>query len=176
MRCLLTSLGTTAASVASRCVQDAFAEENGLPALSSLLSTSKAPVLLQAVLRCLGAYVQQACIPGDGAGHSGSVGQLGQPSRAAGNVLLLERSRAVPAAVRLASAHENPEFTAAEAKAVSLAALELLLKVSAVPEMRTSLRYASVEPPLPPIHVWCMLGTMCEMTCDCSYLDRSLAP
>ncbi len=36
----------------------------------------------------------------------------------------------------------HPEYTPAEAEAVSLAALDLLLKVSAVPEMRTTLRYA----------------------------------
>ena len=35
---------------------------------------------------------------------------------------------------------KTPEFTPTEAKAVSLAALDLLLKVSAVPEMKTSLR------------------------------------
>ena len=111
--------------------------------LSSLLSTCKSPALLQAVLRCLSAYVQHACIPDDGAAHMGGAeqaGQYGPHSRAAGNVLLLERSRAVSAAVRLSSAHEDPEVSLAEAKAVSLAALDLLLKVSAVPEMKSSLR------------------------------------
>ena len=128
-------------------MQDAFAEENGLTVLSSLLSTSKSSSLLQAVLRCLGAYVQHACVPGIGAGPLGSTGQPAQPGahgRAAGNVMLLERSRGVSAAVRLSSAYGHPEYTPAEAKAVSLAALDLLLKVSAIPEMRTTLRY--VEP------------------------------
>ena len=113
--------------------------------LSSLLSTSKSPSLLQAVLRCLGAYVLHACVPDSGAGPLGSTGQPGQPGsygRAGGNVLLLERSRGVSAAVRLSSARAHPEYTPAEAEAVSLAALDLLLKVSAVPEMRTTLRYA----------------------------------
>lgn len=126
--------------------QDAFAEENGLPVLSSLLSTSKAPSLLQAVLRCLGAYAEHACATDGGAARgagSRQPGQYGPCSRAAGNALLLERSRAVPMAVRLSSAHEDPEFTPAEAKAVSLAALDLLLKVAAVPEIKASLRYAS---------------------------------
>ena len=126
------------------CEQDAFAEDNGLPVLSSLLSTSKAPSLLQAVLRCLAAYVQHACITDGGAARLAGSGQHGPCSRAAGNALLLERSRAVFAAVRLSSAHEDPEFTPAEAKAVSLAALDLLLKVSAVPEMKTSLRYSNL--------------------------------
>jgi len=116
-------------------LQDAFVEENGLLVLSSLLSTSKASALLQAVLRCLGAFVHQGCVP-DAHGAQNDVG------RAAGNVMLLERSRAIPAAMRLSSAHESPDFSGAEAKGVSLAALNLLLKVSAVPEMRTTLRCA----------------------------------
>ena len=81
--------------------------------LSSLLSTCKSPALLQAVLRCLSAYVQHACIPNDGAANAGSTGQPGQygpHSRAAGNIVLLERSRAVSAAVRLSSAYEDPRI------------------------------------------------------------------
>lgn len=124
-------------------LQDAFVEENGLLVLSSLLSTSKAPALLQSVLCCLGAFVHQACVP-DVHGAQSDVG------RAAGNVMLLERSRAIPAAIRLSSAHESPDFSEAEAKGVSLAALNLLLKVSAVPETRTTLRCANHSPHWPP--------------------------
>ena len=123
-------------------------EENGLLVLSSLLSTSKAPAVLDAALHCLGVFVRYACMPGGGGlpkargSLLGSPGQPGLVGREAGNVLLLERSRAVPGAVRLAAAHECPEFSDPAAHSISSAALDLLLKVAAVPEMRSSLRWA----------------------------------
>ena len=130
------------------CTQDAFVEENGLLVLSSLLSTSKAPAVLDAALHCLGVFVQYACMPGGGGlpeatgSLLGSPGQPGLAGREAGNVQLLERSRAVPGAVRLAAMHKSTEFSDAAARSISSAALDLLLKVAAVPEMRTSLRWA----------------------------------
>lgn len=121
-------------------------EENGLQVLSSLLSTSKALAVLEAGLHCLGVFVRYACTPGSSglpeASLLGSLGQPGMAGREAGNVLLLERSRAVPGAVRLAAAHECAEFSDTAARSVSSAALDLLLKVAAVPEMRTNLRWA----------------------------------
>jgi hypothetical protein len=120
-------------------------EENGLLVLSSLLSTSKVPAVLDAALHCLGVFVRYACMPLGGGlpkARGSLLGSPGQPGREAGNVLLLERSRAVPGAVRLAAAHECAEFSDTAARSISSAALDLLLKVAAVPEMRTRLRWA----------------------------------
>ncbi len=121
-------------------------EENGLLVLSSLLSTSKASAVLEAALHCLGVFVRYACMPGGSGLPEASCSPVGSPwqpglvGREAGNVLLLERSCALPGAVRLAAAHESLNFGAAAARTVSSAALKLLLKVAAVPAMRTSLR------------------------------------
>ena len=121
-------------------LQDAFVEENGLLVLSSLLSTSRDPALLQAVMRCLAAFVK-ACVADDGQPDAldRQAGQLNACGRAVGNVLLLERSRAIQAAVRLSCAHASGDIEDS-ANSVSLAALQLLLKVAAVPEMRTTMR------------------------------------
>ena len=98
-------------------------EENGLQVLSSLLSTSKAPAVLEAGLHCLGVFVRYACTPGGGglpeASLLGSLGQPGLAGREAGNVLLLERSRAVPGAVRLAAAHECARSSVTPQRAAS---------------------------------------------------------
>ena len=124
-------------------------EENGLTVLSSLLATSKAPTVLQSVLRCLGTFTEgcmtslgQLGIGGQALGDLGSLSTLaeagGQLGQAAGNALLLERSRAIAAAIRLASEHASSAESCADG--VSAAALELLLKISTMPGLRNSLR------------------------------------
>ena len=131
------------------CLQDAFVEENGLTVLSSLLATSKAPTVLQSVLRCLGTFTEgcttslaQLGIGGQALGDLGSLSLLaesgGQRGQAAGNALLLERSRAIAAAIRLASEHASSAEGCVDG--VSAAALELLLKISTMPGLRNSLR------------------------------------
>lgn len=131
------------------CLQDAFVEENGLTVLSSLLATSKAPTVLQSVLRCLGTFTEgcttslaQLGIGGQALGDLGSLSALaesgGQRGQAAGNALLLERSRAIAAAIRLASEHASSAEGCVDG--VSAAALELLLKISTMPGLRNSLR------------------------------------
>ena len=121
-------------------------EENGLTVLSSLLATSKASAVLQSVLRCLGTFTE-GCMTslaqlGIGEQALGSLSTLaeagGQLGQAAGKALLLERSRAIAAAIRLASEHASSAEGCTDG--VSAAALELLLKISTMPGLRNSLR------------------------------------